>query len=123
MKIAGKEIGFKRTVLANCRLTEIAPDRNIARFFQEKISSTDYAEAQMAAAQFISVLNEGYEQAKRFEDLGYTPAPIPADALLSLTDEEFSELYNEALRVYMSDGKTTVEVEAPKGKKTAKPRR
>ena len=120
MKIAGKEIGFKRTVLAHCKLTDIAPDRSIPKFFTERILSTDYAVAQTAAAQFIAIMNEGYEQAKHLEDPDYVPQPFKAADLLSLTEAEFNALYTEAIGVYNNDGKTTVEVAPPKGKKTAK---
>ena len=120
MKIAGREIGLKRNVLANCKLTEIAPDRNLTTFFTERVASPDYAVAQMAAAQFIAALNEGYEQSRHFEDPAYIPNPVSASDLLTLREEYFNSLYAEAMKVYNDDGKTTVEVAPPKGKKTAK---
>ena len=65
-------------------------------------------------------MNEGYEQAKHLEDPDYVPQPFKAADLLSLTEAEFNALYTEAIGVYNNDGKTTVEVAPPKGKKTAK---
>lgn len=118
MNVEGKEIGFRRTVLANCKLTEAAPDRNISRFFKEKILSPDYAVAQTAAAQFIAAMNEGHEQYLHFLDPTHYPDPVKPEALLSLDEATFNALYQEALKVYTEDGKVTVEVAPPKGKKT-----
>lgn len=121
MNVNGKEIRFRRTVSANCRLADIAPGHDISRFFKEKILSMNYAEAQRAAAQFVAAMNEGYEIYKNFIDPAHVPAPVKPEALLGLDEETFNALYQEALKAYNSDGKTTVEVQPPKGKKTKKP--
>ena len=121
MNINGKEIGFRRSVLANCRLADIAPAHDIGRFFKEKILSMNYAEAQQAAAELIAAMNEGYEQYQKFLDPAYAPDPVKPMALLSLDEVTFNALYQEAINAYNNDGKTTVEVQPPKGKKTKKP--
>lgn len=122
MNVNGREIGVRRTVLANCKLTEAAPDRDIRRFFTELIASHDYVVAQKAAAQLIAALNEGYEQYLHFVDPEHKPVPVNAETLLSLDEATFNALYQEALKAYTEDGKTTVEVDPPKGKKTVKKR-
>ena len=121
MIINGKEIGFRRSVSANCRLADIAPGHDIGRFFKEKILSINYAEAQRAAAQLIAAMNEGYELYQHFIDPAHVPDPVQPEALLSLDEATFNALYQEAINAYNNDGKTTVEVQPSKGKKTKQP--
>ena len=120
MEINGRTIGFRRTVYANCKMSDASPNGNIGNLIEQLIDKENYARSQRAAAIMITALNEGYETHKHVVDPDYAPNPIKAEELMSLDDAEFSALFDEAFAVFRGDAKTTVEVEPPKaGKKKA----
>jgi hypothetical protein len=115
MIIHGRDVKFRRTVLGNCEIAEICPDKDINRFTE--LISGDYATAQTAAAVFIAALSKGYEMAQRFEDPSYVMHPCTQEEAMLLDSDEFNALFSEALDAFKADGKTTVEAEAPKRSK------
>lgn len=115
MIIHGREIKFRRTVMGNCEIAEICPDKDINRFTE--LVSGDYATAQTAAAVFMAALSKGYEMAQKYEDPSYTMHPLTKEEVLLLDSDEFNDLFLEALDAFKADGKTTVEAEAPKSAK------
>lgn len=117
MIINGREIRFKRTVLANCELLDaLGGDWDKA----EQIFSSGYVASQRFAARMMAILSNGAEQAAHFADPVHDPHPLSEVEALSLEEETFSALFSEAMEAFRGDGKTTVQGETPKGKKTVK---
>lgn len=118
MEIHGRDIKFRRTVLATCEIAEKSPKGDVNQY-DKLLQSKEYAVSQKAAADFMAALSKGYEMAREFEEPGYKANPITAAEILSLDDETFNGLFMEALRAWTGDALTTVEAEAPKGKNVA----
>lgn len=117
MIIHGREVKFRRTVLGNCEIAEICPDKDINKLID--LISGDFVTAQTAAAVVIAALSKGYEMARHFEDPSYVMHPCTQEEAMLLDSEEFNTLFSEALDAFTADGKTTVEAEAPKTAKKA----
>ena len=114
MEIHGREIGFKRTVLATCEIAELSPKGDINQF-DKLLLSKEYAVTQKAAAGFIAALSKGYEMAKAFENLDYMPRPLTFDEVMCLDPDTFNDLFIEALAAWGVE-KPTVEAEPVKTK-------
>lgn len=114
MVIHGREIKFRRTVLANCEIAELSPDGDINKF--EKLLQGKYALAQRSAAAFMAAMSKGYEMERQYEEPGYQMRPLTVEEALLLDNDAFNDLFAEALAVFADDGKTTVDAEAPKQK-------
>jgi hypothetical protein len=114
MEIHGREIKFKRTVLATCEVADLSPGGDINKF-DELLLSKQYAITQRAAAGFMAALSKGYEMAQAFEDLKYKPRPLTVDEALCLDNDAFSDLFTEALAAWGVE-KPTVETEPAKTK-------
>lgn len=118
MEIRGREIKFLRTVGASCELAELCPDGELNRI-SELFKVTRTADMVKVMAALILALNKGYEEAKAFDEEGYTPRPLGKNELMLLSDEQFNQLFAEATSAYYGE-KPTVEVEPPKKNKKAK---
>jgi len=116
MNYKGKKIGFKRTVGAISELSKLAPDGRIDRL-GEVFSQDNLGMSVENGAKLLAILNKWYEKAKVFEDAEYKPDPVPADWFMMLDMDEYTELMNEAMKIFEEDDKTTVEAVEPKGKK------
>ena len=116
MEYKGKKIGFRRTTGAMRDMAKLAPGGDVNRF-TEIFNEQNLGASIEGGAQFLSILNKWYEKALAFEDPGYTPDPVPEDFFLMLDMEDFTELFNEAMKQFMEDDKTTVQAEAVKDKK------
>lgn len=116
MDVFGREIGFLRTVAANCKIADMCPDGDISK--GKSLFDGPYQKSQNTAAKFISYMNEGYEMKKKFEDPGYAPQVITPEEAMYLPDEMFDQLFLEALEAYSGE-KITVETAPEKGKKKA----
>lgn len=114
MKIHGREVSFRRTVLGNCEIAEMCPKKDINKF--EELLKGDYATAQTAAAKFVVAMSKGYEMNQRFENPEYEMHPLTLEELMLLDNDEFNDLFEEALHAFAQDGKTTVDAETTKGK-------
>lgn len=114
MKINGREVKFLRTVFANCKIADMCKDGDIANANQ--LFEGNYQTSQRSAARFMAAMSEGYEVNQKFKEVGYDPRPLAEEEALSLTEEEFSECFSEALSAYLGE-KPTVETEPAKGKK------
>lgn len=119
MKVYGRDVFFKRTIQANCEIVDTLCNGDADQI--ENMFNGAYVKSQKAAATFISILSEGYEKAQKFNDPDYEPHPITVDEALSLDEDDFSQLFNEALTAWSGE-KITVETEEPKptGKKNVK---
>jgi len=114
MEIHGREIRFRRTVLGNCEIAEICPDKDINKF--NDLISGEYAIAQRAAAAFMVAMNKGYEMNAKYENPEHVERPLTMEEVLLLDNDTFNDLFLEALSVFADDGRVTVEAEEPKGK-------
>ena len=112
----GKEIRFKRTVGEISDLAKIAPDGKVERigviFSEQNLGATIEG-----GAQILAILNKWYEKSLVFEIDGYKPDPVPAEWFMSLDMDDFTELFNVAMKQFEDDDKVTVEAVEPKGKK------
>lgn len=114
MIINGREIKFRRTVLGNCEIAEICPDKDINKF--NDLLGGDYPTSQRAAAKFIAALSKGHEMWRKLEEPGTEARPITEEEALLLGDDDFGALFIAALNAFQGDGETTVETEEPRGK-------
>lgn len=120
MEINGREIGFRRTVLANTRIAEMCPNHDINRI-NEIFKSKDAALQINFAVNFVLAMNEGYEKARKFNDPEYTPVPLTREELELCDVGVLNTLFETAADAFRVDGKVTVETEPTKtGKKTVK---
>lgn len=119
MEINGREIKFRRTVLGNCEIADLCPDKDINKFWD--LMKGDYITSQNAAASFMAALSKGYEMAREYEHPGYKGHPLTKEEALLMDNVAFNDLFSEALEAFLADGKATVEAEEPKGKKKENP--
>lgn len=112
MQIYGREVGFRFTVGASAKISDLCPDGDITRLGE--VLEGQYGQITRDTAAIIVALSEGYEQARSFEVPGYKPDPLTADELFSLRPSEFNALQQAALASWAEDGKPTVEVEPEK---------
>lgn len=114
MELNGREVGFRRSVYATTKIAEICPDRDVGKLGE--LLASDVVTGMETAITFVCALSEAYERHQKREDPGYTPNPITKDELLDESEDTLMALVNEAVKVYMTDGKVTVEAEPVKGK-------
>lgn len=112
MKVHGREVGFRFTVGASAKISDLCPDGDIARLGE--VLEGQYGQITRDTATIMAALSEGYEQARSFEVPGHEPDPLTADELLSLRPSEFNALQQAALAAWAEDSKPTVEVEPEK---------
>lgn len=116
MEYNGKEVKFKRTVGAISDLAKIAPDGKVERL-GELFSEGNMGVTLECGAQFLAILNKWYEKSLVFTEPGYKPDPIPAEWFMSLEMDDFTELFETAMKQFIDDDTPTVEAVEPKGKK------
>lgn len=112
MQVHGREVGFRFTVGASAKISDLCPDGDIIRLGE--MLEGQYGQVTRDTAAIMAALSEGYEQARSFEEPGYKPRPITAEEVMSLTMSEFSALQQAALAAWTEDSKPTVEVEPEK---------
>lgn len=112
MQIYGREVGFRFTVGASAKISDLCPDGDITRLGE--VLEGQYGQITRDTAAIMVALSEGYEQARSFEVPGYKPNPLTADELFSLRPSEFNALQQAALSAWVEDKKPTVEIEPEK---------
>lgn len=112
MQIYGREVGFRFTVGASAKISDLCPDGDITRLGE--VLEGQYGQVTRDTAAIMAALSEGYEQALSFEAPGHKPDPLTVDELFSLRPSEFSALQQAALASWAEDSKPTVEVEPEK---------
>lgn len=118
MKVHGREIKFLKTVGAVCKIADLCPDgdiQNLPAFISNGMSM----QVTLARAAFIVAMNEGYEEAKAYEERlkgkEYTPNPLTIDELTMIPADDMYQLFGEACTAWAGEA-PTVEVEEPKKK-------
>lgn len=112
MQIYGREVGFRFTVGASAKISDLCPDGDITRLGE--VLEGQYGQVPRDTAAIMAALSEGYEQARSFEVPGYKPQPLTMEEVLTLRMGEFAQLQQAALTAWAEDSKPTVEVEPEK---------
>lgn len=110
MQVYGREIKFRRTVGATCDIADLCPDKDIANL-GDVMNGGSTRDQFRAMCGFVAALNKGYEDAAQFEDKSYVKRPLTFDELSTLSPEELSALFVEAMETFNADAETTVETE------------
>lgn len=120
MQVHGREVGFRFTVGASAKISDLCPDGDISRLGE--VLEGGYGKVLRDTAAIIVAMSEGYAAALAFETFGRAdiggdwkpPRPLTVDEVLSLRNSEFVKLQQAALAAWMEDSKPTVEVELEK---------
>ena len=112
MQVHGREVGFRFTVGASAKISDLCPDGDISRLGE--VLEGQYGRVARDSAAIIAALSEGHEQARSFEESGYKPRPLTVEEVMTLRMDEFSRLQQAALAAWTEDSKPTVEVEPEK---------
>lgn len=120
MQIYGREVGFRFTVGASAKISDLCPDGDIGRL--REVLEGGYGKVVRDTAAIIVAMSEGYATALAFETFGRVdiggdwipPRPLTVDEVLSLRESEFFQLQQAALAAWTEDSKPTVEVEPEK---------
>lgn len=112
MQVHGREVGFRFTVGASAKISDLCPDGDISRLGE--VLEGQYGGVARDTAAIIAALSEGYEQAQAYEVPGYEPRPLTVDEVMTLRMGEFAALQQAALAAWSEDSKPTVEVEPEK---------
>jgi hypothetical protein len=112
MQIYGREVGFRFTVGASAKISDLCPDGDITRLGE--VLEGQYGQITRDTAAIMVALSEGYEQARSFEAPSYKPQPLTMEEVLTLRMGEFAQLQQAALTAWAEDSKPTVEVEPEK---------
>nr|DAQ03330.1 MAG TPA: hypothetical protein [Caudoviricetes sp.] len=112
MQIYGREVGFRFTVGASAKISDLCPDGDITRLGE--VLDGQYGQITRDTAAIMAALSEGYEQARSFEVPGYEPQPLTMEEVLTLRMGEFAQLQQAALTAWAEGSKPTVEVEPEK---------
>lgn len=120
MQVHGREVGFRFTVGASAKISDLCPDGDISRLGE--VLEGGYGKVVRDTAAIIVAMSEGYAAALAFETFGRAdiggdwkpPRPLTVDEVLSLRNGEFVKLQQAALAAWMEDSKPTVEVEPEK---------
>lgn len=112
MQVHGREVGFRFTVGASAKISDLCPDGDISRLGE--VLEGGYGKVARDSAAIIAALSEGHEQARSFEEPGYKPQPLTVEEVMTLRMNEFSRLQQAALAAWTEDSKPTVEVEPEK---------
>lgn len=128
MQVHGREVGFRFTVGASAKISDLCPDGDISRLGE--VLEGSYGKVVRDTAAIIVAMSEGYAAALAFETFGRAdiggdlrpPRPLTVDEVLSLRESEFIQLQQAALAAWSEDSKPTVEVE-PEKKESGKARK
>ena len=112
MQVHGREVGFRFTVGASDKISDLCPDGDISRLGE--VLEGQYGRVARDSAAIIAALSEGYEQAIAFETPGYRAQPLTVEEIMALRMSEFAGLQTAALAAWSEDSKPTVEVEPAK---------
>lgn len=120
MQVHGREVGFRFTVGASAKISDLCPDGDISRLGE--VLEGSYGKVVRDTAAIIVAMSEGYAAALAFETFGRAdiggdwkpPRPLTVDEVLSLRESEFFQLQQAALAAWTEDSTPTVEVEPEK---------
>lgn len=114
MKVNGREIKFLRTVKINFDIAKICPDQKLEKM--DLLFNDDSAESLKNMIKFVQLMNQGYEEFKRYEDPSHEIKIITEEEMMYMDFNDMTELFQEAVNAFLGI-KQTVEVEPSKSKK------
>lgn len=117
MIVKGKEIKFLRTVKINFDIAKMCPQgqlKNIGDLFNGEDEDT-----YRNMLTFVRLMNQGYEDAKHYEDPSHVVDVVNEEDLMYLPFEDMNKLFVEATNAFFGI-EQTVEVEPSKSKKKIK---
>lgn len=109
MKIHGKERNFCMTIGAAKRIAKLCPEGKLENL-NVMLNNGNTVDMVEKITELLVILNEGYENKRAFEELGYTPDVLTVAELETLEVDELTKLQTEALRTIRKDQKPDVEV-------------
>lgn len=114
MIINDKEIEFRHTVGCEMAIYDWCPEaaNNIANL-NKALNEGNPNDILMNRAKFIISLFMGWQQYEKYWNKTET-AEIELGEILSLDGKTFNRAYDEAMKAFNDDGKTTVETESQK---------
>ncbi len=118
MELLGRQIGFLRTVEAECRIVEEMDGGDASKGISAVLSK-DFMESYRAAEQFLPIMSAGYESRKHFEDPSHEMRPLTTEEVKVMTKDELALALFEAMTAWQGE-KPTVETEPAKKKKDSK---
>lgn len=120
MDLNGREVNFMYNVLASMKVAKLCPDGKLENI--EQLFGGTYDDDITNTCKFVIALNEGYNAMKKSQDPSYDVAPLTEEELMLLSNADFIEIQNEALKAYNEGNKRTVHTKPvqTKGKKTVK---
>ena len=115
MELNGREVKFRRSVYADHKIAKVSPDHDPNKL-GKLLQSVDLVAGLETMIAFVCAMSEAYEKHMKRENPDYIPNPVTEEELMDETSDTLSDMFMEAAAVFTSDGKATVEAEAPKGK-------
>lgn len=117
MKVRGKDVNFMRTVLATCEIADLCENGELENF--QKLFTGSQHEVVLNKAKIMHYLAKGYEENKVYEDTTYEPNTISVEEIMSLSEDDYIALYDEAIKVFIGDASVSVETEEEKKRNEA----
>ena len=123
MKLNGREVHFRRTILATNAIMKMCPGEDLNRLTE--LFAGSQADQILTMSAFITIMSEADEQARAFEAQrkgeAYEKDPVTMDEIMALEDMDvLVQLSNEAMEAWVKDSEVTVESAPHKTKKKAK---
>ena len=118
MELFGRQVGFLRTVEAECRIVEEMDGGDASKGISA-VFSKDYMESQRACEQFLIIMSAGHEARKKVEDPSHEMRPLTPDEVRVLTKDEVALALYEAVSAWQGE-KPTIETEPAKKKKESR---
>ena len=115
MELNGRKVKFRRSVYADHKIAKVSPGHDPNKL-GKLLQSGDLVAGLETMIAFVCAMSEAYEKHMKRENPDYVPNPVTEEELMDETSDTLSDLFMEAAAVFTSDGKATVEAEAPKGK-------
>ena len=111
--VRGKEYPLEMTVQAFCDIADLCPGKSIERI--DEIAKMPIAQSIAIMAKIAACMSKGAEESRKFDEAGYVPDPLSADAILTLPVGEYKKIAEEITEAMKSGfGGQTVEVKPEK---------
>ena len=85
MELNGREVGFRRSILATTKIAEACPNHDISKLGDAL--GGDIVTGMETAIAFVCALSEAWELHRKREEPGYIPNPVTREELLDETEE------------------------------------
>lgn len=113
MEIYGRNYSFRLTVGAACDIADRCPGGELKNF-RELIAGGPMGAVTDGRIAFVCALSNGDEEARSFEDPGWTPKALTPQILRTLSIPQFADVLAEATEAFAAGLETTVGVRPAK---------